>query len=398
MKKLFITCFIFFSAFLYAQNWTNFYELEYAGFSNKQYRTIEKTNVYDEDGFVVEIIDSNISFQSSSLAYVQDSTNEPYEIFDHFIGFKDGWISTDYLIIEDSDIFPHSIITSKQNRNNTIWIPNWYNSIISTNKKLEDYSDWYRRFKNVKEIPIANLHTIEIRNTSLTMFDTNRIICFSIKNIQKINNIYKVYCEIENGEQEHYYNFEKESFYNLPKLEDDRYVTFLIEANGNRIRFYNSETFQLIVELMQIDKTWKNQMLDYIKSKYKNKPISLNIIKEQIDHDWLNVSELKCPRHADGSCDYDGTKKSAATNVSQNKLMVVSENLKLRSGEATTTPVLTVMSAGTKVKILELGKAETIDGISSNWVKVEVQSGAKDRDGKAINPGTVGWCYGGYLK
>lgn len=70
--------------------------------------------------------------------------------------------------------------------------------------------------------------------------------------------------------------------------------------------------------------------------------------------------------------------------------MTISENLKLRSGEATTTQVLTVMSTDTKVKILELGKAETIDGINSNWVKVEVQSGAKDRDGRAIQAGTVG--------
>ena len=57
-----------------------------------------------------------------------------------------------------------------------------------------------------------------------------------------------------------------------------------------------------------------------------------------------------------------------------------------------------MLQAGTRVKILEVGKAETIDGISSNWVKVEVQAGAKDRDGKTITKGTVGWCFGGYLK
>lgn len=56
------------------------------------------------------------------------------------------------------------------------------------------------------------------------------------------------------------------------------------------------------------------------------------------------------------------------------------------------------MSAGTKVKIFEVGKAETIEGISSNWIKIEIQSGAKDKDGKSIKKGTVGWCYGGYLK
>ena len=78
--------------------------------------------------------------------------------------------------------------------------------------------------------------------------------------------------------------------------------------------------------------------------------------------------------------------------------MTATENLKLRSAEATTSDVITVMSAGTKVKILEVGKAETIDGISSNWVKVKVQSGGKDRDGKTITKGTVGWCFGGYLK
>ncbi len=120
----------------------------------------------------------------------------------------------------------------------------------------------------------------------------------------------------------------------------------------------------------------------------------------------VNFNNIRYPRHADGSCDYEGNKtiktQTAISTSSKNgkidKTMLVNENLKLRSGEATSTQVLTVMSAGTKVKILELGKAETIDGISSNWVKVEVLSDAKDRDGKPIKAGTVGWCYGGYLK
>ena len=125
-------------------------------------------------------------------------------------------------------------------------------------------------------------------------------------------------------------------------------------------------------------------------------------IKESIKTNNFDMSKISFPRHADGTCDYEDvssvkTVSTSSTNVAKNKTMTVFENLKLRSGEATTTQVLTVMQAGTKVKILELGKAETIDGISSNWVKVEVQSGAKDRDGKTIRTGTVGWCYGGYL-
>ena len=105
------------------------------------------------------------------------------------------------------------------------------------------------------------------------------------------------------------------------------------------------------------------------------------------DEHAVNLATFEKPKRAEKN----------VTNVSKNKTMLVSENLKLRSGEATTTQVLTVMQAGTKVKILELGKAENIDGINSNWVKVEVLSGAKDRDGNTISRGTVGWCYGGYL-
>jgi hypothetical protein len=128
--------------------------------------------------------------------------------------------------------------------------------------------------------------------------------------------------------------------------------------------------------------------------------------KNLIYNNKCDLSKVTWPRHADGTCDYDESKTTttqtskevSSSNVVKNKTMLVSENLKLRSGEATTTQVLTVMAAGTKVKILELGKAETIDSINSNWVKVEVQAGAKDKDGKSIKKGTIGWCYGGYLK
>ena len=56
------------------------------------------------------------------------------------------------------------------------------------------------------------------------------------------------------------------------------------------------------------------------------------------------------------------------------------------------------MQKGTGVKIIKTGGQDTIDGITSNWVQVEVQSGAKDKDGKSITAGTTGWCFGGYLE
>lgn len=77
---------------------------------------------------------------------------------------------------------------------------------------------------------------------------------------------------------------------------------------------------------------------------------------------------------------------------------VASSNLRLRTNKAKDNETICIMSKGSQIKILEFGSPETIDGISSNWVKVEVQSDAKDRDGKPIKAGTVGWCFGGYLK
>ncbi|MEE3313482.1 MAG: SUMF1/EgtB/PvdO family nonheme iron enzyme [Treponema sp.] len=89
--------------------------------------------------------------------------------------------------------------------------------------------------------------------------------------------------------------------------------------------------------------------------------------------------------------------RSAPVSIAPEKIMTVGENLKLRATEATSSEVLAVMQAGARLRILELGKTETIDGLSSNWVKVEVQADAKDVDGKSIKKGLVGWCYGGYL-
>ena len=79
------------------------------------------------------------------------------------------------------------------------------------------------------------------------------------------------------------------------------------------------------------------------------------------------------------------------------KTATVTENLRLRTGDKTTAKVVTTLAAGTRVKVLAPGREDTIDGIASNWVQVEVLDGAKGRDGNAIEAGTIGWLFGGYL-
>ena len=169
----------------------------------------------------------------------------------------------------------------------------------------------------------------------------------------------------------------------FPKIKKDQNYELKIIIDGDYLELFINNMF--VAKFCKIN---NSTLLEY---------------EELIKNNSCDLSKVTWPRHADGTCDYEDvssvkTVSTSITNVSPNKTMTVSENLKLRSGEAITSEVLTVMSDGTKVKILALGKSETIDGINSNWVKVEVQSDAKDRDGKLIKTGTIGWCYGGYLK
>ncbi len=78
--------------------------------------------------------------------------------------------------------------------------------------------------------------------------------------------------------------------------------------------------------------------------------------------------------------------------------MLVTENLRLRTPAYDGRKVITVLNAGSKVKVIDIGNEETVDGIKSNWVEVEVQKEATDKDGNEVKYGVVGWCFGGYLK
>lgn len=97
------------------------------------------------------------------------------------------------------------------------------------------------------------------------------------------------------------------------------------------------------------------------------------------------------------STDNSSQTASSATIVIDQQMSCI-DNLSLRSEGSVSASVITTMKKGTKVKVLKLGNTETIDGMNSNWVQVEVLSGAKDQKGKKIKAGTIGWCYGGYLE
>lgn len=119
-------------------------------------------------------------------------------------------------------------------------------------------------------------------------------------------------------------------------------------------------------------------------------------INEYVDGIGMTIKELV---EKSNNAELISLFSSTTNNHSQilNKIMTVAENLKLRSAGHPSSKVLTVMSAGTKLKVLELGKEEIIDDINSNWVKVEIISG-NDKDGNKLKSKMTGWCYGGYLE
>ena len=135
--------------------------------------------------------------------------------------------------------------------------------------------------------------------------------------------------------------------------------------------FY-TETNHLVVTCVLVDDVFKKQY------------------RQLIANNTCDLSRVTWPRHADGTCDYE-----TAVQLQSGKRYRASDNLRLRSSGSTAGKPVVTIGKGTQVKVLGIGAEQTIDGITSNWVQVEVQAGAKDRDGKLIAAGTRGWCFGG---
>lgn len=286
---------------------------------------------------------------------------------------------------------PEKIITYTKNGLEKKFIPSYYLDILySENRNMLEKYEILNGLPNIEAIAsyldINTYFYATVTNVGIQLNNEDEIFFLNIK--KKSENVFECESIAISGNPNNVY----EDFLWHSRLDDtpaDKTEIFILTIDGDYLNIYNKTKDKSILTLTFVNDTIMEETIKLFKT------------------GKCNLSRITWPRHADGSCDYDGSKKTAAsqtakesssTNVAKNKTMTVNENLKLRSGEATSTQVLTVMQTGTKVKILELGKAEKIDGINSNWVKVEVQKGAKDRDGKPIKARTVGWCYGGYLE
>ena len=119
-------------------------------------------------------------------------------------------------------------------------------------------------------------------------------------------------------------------------------------------------------------------------------------LREAIRTNEFDMTKFTFPRHADGTCDYESGGGVPGKRI-VNGLYRAKDNLRLRETGGTSGEIITTMQANTCVKILLLGREETIDGITDNWVEVELQWDSKDLEGDRLY-GKTGWCFGGYLK
>ena len=129
-----------------------------------------------------------------------------------------------------------------------------------------------------------------------------------------------------------------------------------------------------------------------------------------LDEDLVTFSEGECSetflKEVHGSdLDTDGKTQyirkildnEPKVTVTEGALMRCTDNLRLRQYGGFFGKVTNSMKKGTKVKIVEIGNENYVDGIVSNWVEVEVIEDSLDKDGKLLPKGTRGWCFGAYL-
>ena len=348
------------------------------------FKVIRDTKIYDGDynymgdlkkGQIVQLWDCSVRNQSNN-----DKLNFNYSLRLKIDGEKRLVDACSIVPAETKDLFDPDIVTTSLRKNGKYWTyVEDCDVLFSRDRKtyyeknkaaIEHYEQKVRGsydgpwYENVTISPSA------IYNVSITLNNDSRVMLF-VKNIHKTANGYKVLTEVLKYDSFEYrasYKFIKETF--IPKAE----ITLKIVRDGEYLHFY-TEDGRTIISCALVDEEFATQ--------YEN----------LIQTNKCDLSRVTWPRHADGTCDYE-----TAVRLQSGKRYRASDNLRLRSSGSTAGKPVVTIGKGTQVKVLSIGAEQTLDGITSNWVQVEVLAGAKDRDGKAIAAGTVGWCFGGYLE
>ena len=327
------------------------------------YYLIESSQLYSDNWKVIQYIKKNTVLKECHL----------FESTDHYvlIGKKDCWINADSVGIQGSELLPEDILYNQLNPQFE-WIATWYNEVIKCNgfdyiqiinekvpmtKNLYVFDAdcwWYE--DSLFSYPCA----VRFQNSYFQIKVSGwGLENFLVKKIKKIDNRYYLTCLSSTGYDFETYIGNIEYLERFPQVKENEEFVLILEQSGANLKLYNGQTAQLIVELMSVSLTWIEKLQKYFAT-------GINTFK-------------------------------TVSTLSELKIMKTSDNLRLRSSGSTAGKPVVTIGKGTQVKVITVGAEQTIDNLISNWVQVEVQAGAKDRDGKPIAAGTVGWCFGGYL-
>ena len=341
-------------------------------------------SILADDNYSIQLNKNDVvkGIRTAHIIYDDSYTGE-YKLINGFyseilIKDKKYYIRTDNIIQKKSEgCLPEKIITKNDG---TFYVPLYFiesfsklnkDILINQEKAFKYLNDWFLR-DNEHFNGALNLFQTSISFEHLLQYG------FWIEKVKFDKEIYQINIKRDIDCYDNYdiedLGWTKEITAKLPFYTNDSDIIFL-KIDGDYIILSDSQLF---------------------KSKFIYCKVNKKIIREFVkflNDEYYDYSSISWPRHADGTCDYE-----TAVRLQSGKGYRASDNLRLRSSGSTAGKPVVTIGKGTQVKVLGIGAEQTIDGITSNWVQVEVQAGAKDRDGKSIAAGTTGWCFGGYLK
>ena len=340
-------------------------------FAQYKYRVIEDGYVIDKQDKKLYSVKRGTYIEAINPYYGDYINNHRAKIIT-----KDTYIYEECIVAEKcEDVFSTNVLSSVKQKYTREYI---LRSLKNNNKNiaeqfLQKSIDAYNKTGDSTYTPWENIAyyiKFEITNLIIDLDTFDTFYTWLIKNIKQDGAFYEITALCNTWHP----NKDEKMPKNEQPVEGNIYTLYLKE-DGDYLFFYLNNKETLLDTLVKIDDITFRTTEYYFTGNHK-----------------YDLSKVTWPRHADGSCDYE-----MVVRLQSGKGYRASDNLRLRSSGSKAGKHVVTIGKGTQVKVLSIGAEQTIDGITSNWVQVEVQAGAKDRDGKAIAAGTTGWCFGGYL-
>ena len=302
-KNIVVVSFLFLSLFCYSAD----------------FKIIKDTKIYDGDYNFERIIkkDTIVKLWDTSI---RDQRKNSKLDFDYSVRLnidEEKYLMDAASLIpaETQDLFDSEILTHKLEENGRYWANITVCEILTSNtrdsyykihkKKIDNYNSKrgiYDEMEWYEGVPFNGEH---IENLFLILDDGRKYTYYYfIKKNEKKTNGYRVTCELTDS------RIEDSDYKNtlLEELKDKQNIIFNLVLDGDYLNFY-SEDNQLLYTYVLVDKAFTEQ--------YENL-----ILKNKYDS-----SKVTWPRHADGSCDYDGSKKTAAVQTaSEEPVFILRQN------------------------------------------------------------------------